>query len=280
MKGIVAGVVLVTMTAFARPILQPEVKEYRATGGSFEAAKLPVFHQDQRQCEIAASEARTGGSVAVWDGASAAAKGVYIAVADADGGKALVGTFDLDVPARPQGYVIAAKDGRVAIVGHDPVGALYGAVTYAQMSVDGTCENAVVRDWPDYIYRGAMTVGRGLFHLGNGDKDRSDGIKAGFDMLLRMKLNWVDDYFHVNQDSSDKAFAFWRKLTCYAEERGIYPGENRFIGVYNRKDPPPGLKRFKDWPCVKTHKSWDDYYYCWSDDAATERAANRYADYL
>lgn len=280
MKWIAAGAALVTMTAFGRPILQPEVKDYRATGGSFETAKLPVFHQDQRQCEIAASEARTGGSIAVWDGASSSAKGVYIAVADSDGGKALVKAFGLDVPARPQGYAIAAKDGCVAIVGHDPVGALYGAVTYAQMSVDGTCENAVIRDWPDYIYRGAMTIGRGLFHLGNGDKDRSDGIKAGLDMLLRMKLNWVDDYFHVSQDSSDKVFAFWRKLTRYAEERGIYPDANRFIGVYNRKDPPPGLKHFKDWPCVKTHKSWDDYYYCWSDDAATERAANRYADYL
>ena len=279
-RGLCFCLLLASVSSFGHPILQPEVKEYRATGGTFEAAGLDVRHQNQRQCEIAASEAKTGGSIAVWDGASSSAKGVYIAVADSDGGKALVKAFGLDVPARPQGYALVAKDGRVAIVGHDPVGALYGAVTYAQMSVDGTCENAVIRDWPDYIYRGAMSIGRGLFYLGNGDKDRSDGIKAGLDMLLRMKINCVGDYFHAKQGASDKVFDFWRKLTHYAEERGIYPNENRFIGVYNRKDPPPGLKHFKDWPCVKTHKSWDDYYYCWSDDAATERAANRYADYL
>ena len=33
----------------ARPVLQPEVKEYRALGGAFDAKSLPVFHQRQRQ---------------------------------------------------------------------------------------------------------------------------------------------------------------------------------------------------------------------------------------
>ena len=278
-SGLCFCLVLASVVSFGRPILQPEVKEYRATGGSFEAVKMPVFYQDQRQCEIAALEAKTSGGVAVWDGVSLTANGVYIAVMDSDDGKSLVKMFGLDVPARPQGYAIVAKDGRVAIVGHDPVGALYGAVTYAQMSVDGTCANAVIRDWPDYPYRGGLSIGRGLYYLGNGDKDRSEGVKAGLDMMLRMKLNMVEDYFWVKDNSDEKTFAFWRELTRYAEDRGIYPEQTRFIGVYDRQTPPPGLKHFKDWPCVKTHKNWNDYYYCWADDALTEQAANRYADY-
>lgn len=268
------------LSASARPVLQPEVKEYRAVGGAFVATTLQVFHQDQRQCEIAAGETRAKGAVSVWDGKSTAGRGVYIAVADTDGGRLLVKEFGLSVPDRVQGYAIAAKNGRVAIVGRDSVGALYGAVTYGQMSVDGTCENAVVRDWPDFVYRGGMSLGRSLYYLGNGDKDRSDGMKAGLDMMLRMKLNAMHDYFWIKQGASDKAYAFWRELTRYAEDRGIYPCENRFMFVHNRGDKPDGLEKFSDWPCVKTHLSYDDYYYCWADDAATERAATRYADHL
>ena len=268
------------LSAFARPILQPEVKEYRATGGACDAKPLPVFHQDQRQCEIAAGETRAQGAASVWDGRQANARGIYIAVAGTDGGRLLADAFGLSVPAREQGYAIAAKDGRVAIVGRDGVGALYGAVTYAQMSVDGTCENAVVRDWPDFLYRGGMSLGRSLYYLGNGDKDRRDGMKAGLDMMLRMKLNVVHDYFWIKGDASEASFAYWRELTRYAEDRGIYPNENRFMYVRSRKDKPEGLEKFEDWPCVKTHLSYDDYYYCWADDAATARAATRYADYL
>ena len=37
------------VTAFARPVLQPEVRDYRETGGTFRTADLLVFHQDQAQ---------------------------------------------------------------------------------------------------------------------------------------------------------------------------------------------------------------------------------------
>ena len=272
------------MSAAAWPILQPEVKEYRALGGEFVAGGLPVFHQGQRQCEIGAGETGENGGVSVWDGKGAAAKGVYIAVAGTDGGNLLAKEFGFDVPKRPQGYAVFAKDGRVAIVGTDSDGALYGAVTYAQMARGGKCENAVVRDWPDYLYRGGMSIGRSLWYLGNGDKSRTEGIKAGLDMMLRMKLNVIYDYFWptFHQDmKSEKVRSFWTEVTCYAQERGIYPNDmDRMMYVYNEKDKPEWVKEFKDWPCVKIHEPWTDYYYCWADDALTERAAERYADYL
>ncbi len=278
---VAAACVVLVIPAIARPILQPEVKEYRALGGAFDAKSLPVFHQDQRQCEIAAGETRARGMVSAWDGRRTNARGIYIAVAGTGGGQVLAEAFGLSVPEREQGYAIVAKDGRVAIVGRDPVGALYGAVTYGQMSVDGTCENAVVRDWPDYAYRGDISLGRGLYNFGNGDKDRRDGMKAGIDMMLRMKLNVMNDYFWIRPGASEESYAYWRELTRYAEERGIYadPKEHH-MSVRSRDDKPEGLEKFSDWPCVKTHKSWQDYYYCWADDAATERAATRYADFL
>lgn len=271
-------------TALARPILQPEVKEYRALGGEFAAGALPVFHQAQRQCEIAAGETGEKGGTTVWDGKGAAAKGVYIAVAGTEGGNLLAGEFGLDVPAREQGYAVAARDGRVAIVGRDPAGTLYGAVTYAQMARGGRCGNAVVRDWPDYLYRGGMSIGRSLWYLGNGDATRTEGIKAGLDMMLRMKLNVIYDYFWptFHQDlKSENVRSFWTEVTRYAEERGIYPNDmDRMMYVCNEKDKPEWVKEFKDWPCVKIHEPWTDYYYCWADDTLTERAAERYADYL
>ena len=81
--GLTAVVVdlVAALDASAMPVFQPTVKEYKALGGSFEARRLPVFHQDQRQCEIAADETFVTGGKAVWDGASCAAKGIYIAVA-------------------------------------------------------------------------------------------------------------------------------------------------------------------------------------------------------
>ena len=281
MKGAFLLGCLTVGSVSARPVLQPEVKEYRALGGTFETASLPVFHQDQKQCAIAADETSSRGAKSVWDGSSCTKKGVYVAVADSEAGRQLVAAFKLDVPAKKQGYAIAAEGGRVAIVGHDPVGALYGAVTFAQMADGGTVEAARVRDWPDILYRGSVSIGRGLWNLGAGDPstNRAAAIKAGLDLMLRHKINIFCDYFHVAVDSGEKTFAFWRDVSHYAADRGIYANDYGTTAVWQRRDAPKTLK-FADWPCVKSHVAWNDHYYCWSDDKLTEDAANRYADYI
>ena len=283
-SGLVVAVAgtLVVAKVLAMPVLQPTVKEYKSLGGAFEARRLPVFHQNQRQCEIAADETFVTGGKAVWDGASCAAKGVYIAIAGSACGERLVRDFRLEVPAKKQGYAIVAEDGRVAIVGSDPVGALYGAVTFAQMAKGGAVEAAHVRDWPDVAYRTSVSFGRGLMKFAHGARsaeDKAAAVKAGLDIMLRHKLNMFGDLFSVTEGMSEEELKSYREFGWYAGERGIYYNHYSTTAVYTRQTYPKG-KTYDAWPCVKSHVSWDDAYYCWADDALTEAAANRCCDFL
>ena len=277
------GTTILALAAFAAPDLQPCVKEYDALGGkAFSVKSLPVFHQDQRQCEIAADETTADGAKSVWDGRDVSRPGIYIAVDGSDCGKRLVSGFSLNVPAKKQGYALKAKDGRVAIVGHDPVGALYGAVTLAQMAANGgMVEPAAVRDWPDILYRGSISSGRGLylFAKGEGKEGRVAAMKAGFDMMLRNKFNMYGDHFRVNPESSASEKEFWREVSHYAAERGIWANVYGSTAVYQRGNAPKGVT-LDSWPCVKLHAPWEDSYYCWSDDKLTEQAAERFAQFL
>ena len=269
----------------AAPVFQPVVKEYCPIPGAAEFAvkTLPVFHQDQRQCQIAALETFVGGEKKAWNGSVITAKGVYIAIADSAAGRRLSADFTLDVPARDQGYAIRAEDGRVAIVGHDPIGALYGAVTFAQMSRSGTVEPAVVRDWPDVPYRTFISLGRGLLKFGHGETDEASrlaAIKEGIDLMLRFKINLYGDLDGIREGAtSEKDYAFYRELVRYASERGIWCNYYATTAVYLRQTAPKGMK-YDDWPCVKGHSPWQDSYYCWADDELTEAAARRTADHL
>ena len=94
------GTVILAFAANDAPDLQPCVKEYDALGGkAFSVKSLPVFHQDQRQCEIAADETTADGAKSAWDGRDVSRPGVYIAVDGSDCGKRLVDDFALNVPA-------------------------------------------------------------------------------------------------------------------------------------------------------------------------------------
>lgn len=269
-----------TSGAKRRVVLQPEVKSYqRVPGVAFAVKELPVVHGAGETLEAAAGEVRAEGLKSVYAGGELPPKGVFIAVRDTDFGKKLVASFDLDVPAKKQGYALKASQGIVAIVGFDAVGALYGAETFRQMAVSGEVEPAIVRDWPDILYRGAMSVGRGLWLYSNGCKDRRPLLKAAIDEMARMKLNMMIDHFHVRPNSDEKTFAFWREINHYATVRGIYSRNYGSTSVYLRHNYPKEMK-FTDWKCVRSHRSWEDNYYCWSDDALTEQAANNYADFI
>lgn len=272
------------LTATAKPVFQPDVKEYKASAGSFQSKDLPVFYQAGNVFRVAADETMSSGAKSEWRGAEAFPRGIYIAVADSTLGKRLVKSFTLDVPAKKQGYAIYAGEGRVAIVGHDDEGALYGAVTYAQMSSGGICGNARVRDWPDILYRGAPSIGRGIHLLTAGENTREGMVAAyrtGIDWMLRHKLNTFCDNNKITMHSSDAEIKFYREIYEYAQERGIHPVDYGSTALYANSSYKSHPDVYTNWPCIKIHAPWGwDAYYCWADDEATRVAAESYADYI
>ena len=279
------GTTILALAAFAAPEFQPCVKEYRALGGrEFDVSTLPVVHESGESLAAAAGEVPSCGERSEVADGKAEGKGIFVAVAASDFGKGLARRFSLSVPEKPQGYAIAAKDGVVAIVGSDPVGAFYGAVTFRQMvSNGGKVEPGQVRDWPDILYRGNVSIGRGLMRYAYGEKDRKAALKSAIDEVARLKLNMVCDPFLISPNSPDKELSWWREIFRYARARGIYANDYGSTALYLRDNAgsnvPTGVTP-KTWPCVHDHRPWGDWYYCWSDDALAEAAANRYADYL
>jgi N-acetyl-beta-hexosaminidase len=135
-------------------LLQPGVKEYKASKGVADFSNASVIFQDQEQCRIAADEIPSSGLKRVYAHEALPERAVLIAVKDSPLGKRLVREFALDVPQHEQGYAIRIKGSRAAIVGFDAVGALYGAVTFRQLMAErGLVENVSIRDWPDIVYR-------------------------------------------------------------------------------------------------------------------------------
>ena len=269
----------------AAPVFQPDVKQYRPGSASFPVADLPVFHEDQRQCEIGAGEIPGAGKT-VKGIKDISGKGIYLANAESPAGKQLIKAFELEVPAQEQGYAIAAKDGRIAIVGRDPVGTLYGAVTLRQMIENGKVTAATVRDWPDIAYRGGMSYCRGLSRFAVGEN--GDGVEAAYqaaiDELLRHKLNIIGDFRLINpglllKPKSAPFLDQTARITRYAEERGMYINVIPMTALWYRYNHPAGVTR-KNWPCVSDGRSWKDQYFCWADDQENEAAAERYAAFI
>lgn len=101
-----------------------------------------------------------------------------------------------------QGYMITfVQDGPVVIAAHSNAGCLYGAATLLQLArrEDGgavAIDRAVVRDSPDFRYRGNTWTIAG--ELGIWSYDRGDGIEAykerivrKLDLMLSHKVNLV-----------------------------------------------------------------------------------------
>lgn len=278
-KIFAAGLLFAGMLISAAPVFQPMVKEYRPENGSFRIAGLPVFYEDNKQCEIGASEVQGAGEkkMGLPDSFD---KGIFIFTLETEAGKDLAAKYDLKVPERKQGYAIRAQNGKILIAGFDRIGALYGAVTLQQMIEGGSVQNATVRDYPDILYRGGMSMMRGIGRLANGDVNREKGFKAGVDFLLRHKLNSVCDYFGVDMKSSPATLDFVGKINQYALDRGIYPNPYPSTALYTISDKPAGMTPAK-WHCVADFRGqWLEHYHCWADDAETEAAAERYAAWL
>jgi len=288
--SIIICISLTVTTAVAKPVLQPDVKHYESlSGAAFSPAGLTVHHPDQASCRIGATEIAPKGPCQTWDGAAVpSGRGVFVGVKGTPGGDALAEAFGLDVPTRKQGYAIRAENGRVAIVGRDPVGALYGCVTFGQMAADGTVENAVVRDWPDFAWRGQMIVYGGLMRWGEIATTKKGvldvaAIRAGLDEMMRHKLNVIFSFYSsYNYPNDPETFAKYREILAYARARGI---RSEFVipqAVFTSHYPPTKGDLGPDgkWPCVYHRVPWEEKWYCWSRDEQTAKAAKWWADFF
>ena len=242
-------------------LLQPGVKEYTACEGVADFSNASVIFQDQEQCRIAADEIPSSGLKRVYAHEALPERAVLIAVKDSPLGKRLVQEFTLDVPKHEQGYVIRIKGSRAAIVGFDAVGALYGAVTFRQlMAGRGMVENVSIRDWPDIVYRGGMSIGRGLWKwsVGKDEDERIEELKKGIDELLRHKLNGIEDV--TLGWSPTHSVRVFREAFAYARARGIRTLINGSTCLWTNRNCPEGMRPDK-WPCVTGLRAYGIYRY-------------------
>ena len=262
------------------PTFQPGVKDYRKASGTTDYSVATIIYQEQEQCRIGAEEIPSKGRKLAYAGGGVPADGIAIAIADSAFGKKLIAAFALDVPGKRQGYVIRVDGPRAAIIGHDAIGTLYGAVTFRQMMAnEGKVESATVRDWPDILERGGVSFGRGLWKWTKGldTAGRAEEVKRCIDELVRHKINGMEDVFLVWEDSP--SIDVCRDVFAYARARGIRTRFNCGTELWTNRNCPEGMTPAK-WPCVTGVRSYSDKYYCWADDAEIEASANRRIDYL
>ena len=253
------------------------------TGTRLPLHGLPVFFCDQRQCAIGSREIPADGGRYLWDGTDFTSNGVYLAVAGTKGGDALAKGLCMTVPKKPEGYAIKVTPRCAAIVGADGVGALYGAVAFAQMARNGFVPCADVQDWPHVRLRGGIGMRNvigidGLMEPTN--PKAAELYKAGIDALMRAKINLASEFYSVYANPSSEGF-YDRvsEIVRYAEERGIRLLIYGTTAVYGKWDKPKGLS-FGDWPCIKDANSWAESYFCWSDERLIEESARRFAEHV
>ena len=283
-----SGVAALAGACFARPALQPFPRECVWGEGFVEAAGLPVVRDDVRQCEIGAAELPLAGASRVYAGEKFAYC-IFIAVRGSELAGKLTKGFALDVPEKRQGYALAVDRGRVAIVGHDPIGALYGAVTLRQLMAEGGRVPAVrIRDWPDFAVRGQMAFSGGALRWGDLATNPAgpidvDAFKAIFDEMTRHKLNDAITFFtNALYPKKPEVLAQYREVFAYAAERGIRPDFIIPQAVFTNLFPPEAgdLDADGTWPCIHHRNSTMEMWYCWSRDEQTAKAAKWWADYL
>ena len=262
------------------PCLQPGVKEYVAGEGCYAVAGKVAVFDDNAQCRIGAYEVPGLSDRRVWNGALPEC-GIMIAVEGSTFGKSLVNRFGLKIPEHEQGYAIAVTEKSVAIVGRDPIGALYGCATFRQLAQSDSVLACTIRDWPDFRYHGEVSIGRGLWFFGAG-KDlpgRFEAMRRAVDELVRHKVNLAGDLFRVRANTTEEELKEWRSFLAYMRERGIRLHLYSTMAIWDR-DVHPKSVSLKNWRCVVGHRASYDHYHCWSDDAAIRASAERYADFL
>jgi hypothetical protein len=183
-----------------------------------------------------------------------------------------------------QGYVIRFLRFRgrplILLVGSDPQGALYAAVTMRwliERTGDGTLATvASVRDWPDFKWRGINSVRQMIYSLPAArltGEARMDGLKRQVDWILRAKLNLLGDYGGSMDDVTkfDDIVKWMHPLNAYARERGIIGELFQSISVgLDKRDA--GNRRFAGMMHIGKR------FFTWSDDELIRKRAREIAD--
>ena len=203
-----------------------------------------------------------------------------------------------------QGYVIHSRGTgdatRLFLIGSDPLGTLYAAVTLRRLIVrrEGKIllHPAEVRDWPDYKYRQNGTPFSeplrqdwytilGAERKGEIDKAREMARKwvafqkGYFDWMLRAKINlaWFSTNIRPGEapEKTTVIRAALKEVNDYGLARGIesMASDTTAIGTYPRDQNNPD---FRD---VVRHRSHNRYF-CWSRLEYHEKRARRAAAWL
>lgn len=283
---VVCGLMVASLGAAEKPALQPFPRECTWGEGVVEAAGLSVVRDDVRQCEIGAAELPTTGGRRVFADEDIG-KCVFLAVEGSPLATKLAAAFSLDVPQKRQGYALVVENGGVAVVGHDAIGALYGAMTLRQLMADGGKIPSVrIRDWPDFAWRGSLDMWHGIRGWGEAATRRKQeldvpAVKAGFDEMMRHKLNTFFGFHSSYSYPTDpKVLAEYREVFAYARERGIRPQITIFESVYSHLYNPKNLKGANDWDCVYNEVASAKRWLCWSRDEEFGRMALWWVKYL
>ena len=200
---------------------------------------------------------------------------------------AVTRAYAVTVPAKPQGYGIAAhrRNGKLVMVlaGHDAQGVLYAAVTLRYLldpaggpgvsNGRAVVRPARVQDWPDFPWR---QIGRPPANVGIGwelkaasQKGAPDIAAVGarfvreekqyVDHMLRHKINLSWTHATHLESSGEGQYRFLRQVSDYARARGIHFVEKTQtqVGTYPRDKDDSRKSRCVD---HRVHKK----YFCWS----------------
>ena len=313
-------------TAFALSVLIPFVaasadvdtiiplpKQVRAVGDPVALDGFRVVTARGELCRIAAAEinarvASLGGrALPVLELRGPLPEGKLIVIGPCSDSSLQLERYGLGVTRSdpgPQGYVLKPHDTgealKLFLVGSDPLGALYAAVTCRQLIVkrDGKLllQPAEIRDWPDYKHRQngmafAETI-RGNWYAilteeRKGDLEKARELAVDFvarqkryvDWMLRAKINlaWHSTNLRPGDapDATTVVRAALKEVHEYGLSRGIefMAGDTTAIGTYPRDKDNPDFKN------VVRHRSHKRYF-CWSRLDYHKRRAERAAKWL
>lgn len=195
--------------------------------------------------------------------------------------EAIIAECDIDITRDDpgeQGYVVEFVRFRgsrvIALLGSDPQGALYAAVTMRYLMEGGdngvAAAEASVRDWPDFKWRGTTCLQQAKSSYpayGLKDDEYVDALKQQVDWMLRAKLNFMGDFLYGREDAMDWIDARWvTQLNAYARQRGIIGEEYQSTHVgYDERDA--GDPRFEGMMHTR------NLYFTWSDDELLRKRA-------
>jgi hypothetical protein len=274
--------------------LIPYPRELAAAGEPVAVGKFMILVAASKEARIGAGEINQrieslGGQalpITALNEGGGLPHGNLIILATGDKVKALPGK---GVPPHEQGYIIHPEkraDGslRLWLVGSDPLGTLYAAVTARQLiqSADNSIalRPAMISDWPDFKKRQLghpmSEPRRGLWYAmmqyeGEGKTDQAREAaaqwvarkKTHYDWMLRAKINWAWSHSFFKLDKLTKNTGILRAAVKEVNDYGLERGIRTMVSGTTSVGEFPADKDNPDFKDVAYHNSHHRYF-CWS----------------